>query len=161
MQAVHRVPRLTEVEAVRFNLKILRRGRRQCWPWLGGVSRGYGKFTLRNRCMQAHRVSYTFHTGDPVPLTMTIDHLCRNTVCMNPAHMEIVTGLVNTLRGGNPMAHNARKAFCVRGHALMGDNVRVYGRSRHCLACRSIRSRQDYLAKKARVVTEMKGAPAK
>jgi hypothetical protein len=73
-----------------------------CWSWLGAVDRsGYGKVKVmiarRPRYTGAHRASWIARRG-PIPNGMVIDHLCRNTLCINPAHMEIVTGQENNRR---------------------------------------------------------------
>jgi hypothetical protein len=58
-----------------------------CWNWqLGKTGRGYG--SLNN--VMAHRLYYRKHKG-PIPEGLTIDHLCRNKVCVNPDHLEPVT----------------------------------------------------------------------
>jgi HNH endonuclease len=65
-----------------------------CWRWTGDVSvRGYGRIKRR----AAHRVSYELFVG-PIPAGMTIDHLCFNTRCVNPAHLEPVTAEENLRR---------------------------------------------------------------
>jgi uncharacterized protein YktB (UPF0637 family) len=73
----------------------------------------------------------------PIPPTLTIDHLCRNRICVNPDHMEPVTHRENTLRGTNIAATLAKLTHCKRGHLLSGDNVlpqRTHGR--RCKTCR-------------------------
>jgi hypothetical protein len=59
------------------------------------------------RTALAHRVAYEALVG-PIPDGMTIDHLCRNKRCLNPAHMELVTRGENTRR-----AHEGRgRCYC-------------------------------------------------
>lgn len=70
-----------------------------CWEWGSAVSgNGYGYFWLQGRSIGAHRASYILFRGVLVPGDC-IDHLCMNTVCVNPGHLEVVTRGENTARG--------------------------------------------------------------
>ncbi len=93
--------------------------------------------------MKAHRWIYQYMVGE-IPEGWTIDHLCRNTSCVNPDHLEAVTHKENVLRGFGPTALNARKTHCKNGHLLDGDNLKVedYG-SRRCKLCQ-----EEYFKKK-------------
>lgn len=119
-----------------------------CWEWLGGRSvSGYGRFGLSDRGeskVAAHRYSYERFVG-PIPDGLTIDHLCRNIVCVNPAHLEAVSGRVNTLRGFAVSAINAAKTHCKNGHELTGANLYHWrGKQRQCKACGRTRKRAAY-----------------
>ena len=108
-----------------------------CWEWQGYRDRdGYGQFNVyRRQRMQAHRYSYEMIVG-PIPDGLQIDHLCRNTSCVNPAHLEPVTCQVNLLRGETFQAKNAVKTHCPRGHEYTEDNTyRAKNGSRSCRAC--------------------------
>ncbi len=111
-----------------------------CWLWKGWTGEyGYGRFELtRKISIQAHRFAYLSLVG-PVTDGLTLDHLCRNRACVNPAHMEQVTGKENTLRGFGVTATNARKTHCSKGHPFTPDNL-TYRRKnrpteRECLTC--------------------------
>lgn len=69
-----------------------------CWNWTGCLfPRGYGCFSIGSQTVSAHRVSYELANG-PIPMGLTIDHLCRNKRCVNLDHLEAVTLLVNVRR---------------------------------------------------------------
>src|SRR5436190_15770103 len=78
--------------------------REECWPWLGTVDRhGYGKtkFGSPRKTRYAHRVSYELFVGR-IPDGREIDHLCKNRLCVNPAHLEAVTRAENFARSSLP-----------------------------------------------------------
>src|ERR1043165_9731130 len=63
----------------------------QCWNWTGAISNGrYGSIYDQGRMQKAHRVAYSVEVG-AIPHGTDLDHLCRNTRCCNPAHLEPVT----------------------------------------------------------------------
>ncbi len=75
-----------------------------CWLWQGPVSAGYGKLCVCQRhgaatgfTMLAHRASYEVFRG-AIPTGLSIDHLCMVKSCVNPDHLEPVTGAENTKR---------------------------------------------------------------
>lgn len=122
----------------------------ECWYWKGNTNdKGYGRLYVNGKQMYAHRHSYLIHRGH-IPQGLTIDHLCRNTSCVNPSHMELVTSKENTLRGECPSAQNKRKTHCKNGHELSGNNlyIRPDGRGRHCNICKKI-AKDKYIASQA------------
>lgn len=107
-----------------------------CWLWIASDNgKGYGQFTLGGKARPAHRLSYERWNG-PIPNVLHLDHLCRQTLCVNPEHLEAVTSKENSLRGFSPAANNARKTHCPQGHPLSGDNLYSYKGYRQCRACR-------------------------
>lgn len=73
-----------------------------CWQWTAATNgRGYGRFShgpMRGQTHElAHRFAYEALVG-PIPVGLTVDHLCENKRCVNPAHMELVTRAENTRR---------------------------------------------------------------
>lgn len=105
-----------------------------CWLWTGRrINSGYGTFWDGKQVL-SHRWSYE-HAKEPIPPEMTIDHLCRNKLCVNPDHMEVVTNYENNMRGDSAPAINARKTHCSRGHELAGANLVLKRGRRACRAC--------------------------
>src|SRR5690242_3990108 len=89
-----------------------------CWLWTASVDHdGYGRFVVDGKTCKAHRIAYTLSIG-PIPDGLTIDHLCRNKRCVNPAHLEAVSQKENNHRGTSPSALNIQKTHCIRGHAF-------------------------------------------
>lgn len=70
-----------------------------CWIWNGPPwSRaGYCRVILNGKTRLAHRAMYEQEVG-PIPRGLTIDHLCRQTSCVNPSHLEPVTRKINSRR---------------------------------------------------------------
>ena len=69
-----------------------------CWRWIGPLNRkGYGAVQVGGIKKNAHRALYEAAYG-PVDQALHIDHLCRNKWCVNPAHGEPVTPLINERR---------------------------------------------------------------
>jgi hypothetical protein len=114
-----------------------------CWIWLGTISStGYGQISIGGtRSKLAHRVSYTLHRG-AIQDGLTLDHLCRNTLCVNPDHLEPVTLAENVRRA----VKGTHKAECANGHQMSGVNLIVESGKHKCLTCKKRRA-AEYRAK--------------
>jgi len=127
-----------------------------CWLWTGattGRSRGgtnleYGQFTRPNanklggaKMQLAHRHAYEKLIG-PIPEGLQVDHLCKVTTCVNPNHLEPVTGLENRRR--------RMPTHCRQGHEFTQENTYIYASgARSCRACNRINGLKYYHARKA------------
>jgi len=110
-----------------------------CWEWDGAHTDGYGKVwsPSDDRLVYVHRIMWEGLVG-PIPEGLEIDHLCRNTGCSNPDHLEPVTRRENIRRGiGADVARRRMRAktHCPQGHPYSEENTYRYGRSRRCRAC--------------------------
>ena len=120
----------------------------KCWNWVGSKhTQGYGLIKKDNTNVRAHRMSVLM-SGRVIPEGFQIDHLCKNTSCVNPNHLEIVSSKENTLRGNSFAAENSRKIHCKRGHEFTVLNTRIRlnddgGKSRVCLLCEKMRYSYD------------------
>ena len=108
-----------------------------CWEWQGVTAAGYGKMRVKYKRVPAHRIAYQIFRGD-IPEGMEIDHLCRNTKCVNPMHIEAVTHTENVRRGIGGI-NNKLKTHCPQGHEYIPSNVYLLNGSRYCRRCRNER----------------------
>lgn len=95
--------------------------------------------------MRAHRVAYIEAHGS-IPDGKVVDHLCRNRSCVNSDHLEAVDNWTNVQRGNSPVAVNARKTHCIRGHEFTPENTIVPAKrptQRYCRACKNLRKRKE------------------
>jgi len=135
-----------ELSMGRFLAKVSKQGN-GCWHWVGHIDKGhnYGVwwFGMRKKIL-AHRASYILHKGQIGSLS--IDHLCRNLICVNPDHLEAVPIGVNIRRGTAGQktgTMNRSKMHCVRGHEFNEENTR-YRKSgaRACRKCMAFLARK-------------------
>lgn len=107
-----------------------------CWLWTGYVTpENRGVINFKEGKKFAYRLGYELLVG-PIPEGLTLDHLCVNPRCVNPDHLEPVTGGENSLRGSGPAANNKRKTHCHKGHPLSGENLyNKPGGRRQCRRC--------------------------
>lgn len=108
-----------------------------CWEWMASrTHEGYGRVRWQRRNANAHRVVYELLVA-PIPNGLTIDHLCRNRWCVNPAHLEPVPLRENIARGRGVGVLNAAKTHCKHGHEFTPENTytNVKDGKRHCREC--------------------------
>lgn len=129
-----------------------------CWNWTASLrskNSPYGCFKFNGKTELTHRLAYTWLVGE-IPPNLTVDHLCKNTKCCNPKHMELLSLSENVKRAqgwlnSNPGAHNLAKTHCPKYHPY--DSINTYitpsGR-RDCKECRRAACRRNYHRKKSR-----------
>lgn len=93
----------------RFWTKVIKKGEADCWCWCAATVKGgsgerkltYGAIgSGRNTSghpaiLLAHRVSWEIHNG-PIPPGKYIDHICHNTLCVNPQHLRLASPKQNS-----------------------------------------------------------------
>lgn len=123
-----------------------------CWTWQGDHDRyGYGRLSVAGHKQKAHCLSYELAYG-PIPGDLEIDHLCRNTGCVRPDHLEAVSHRINCLRGVGSSAVHARQTCCLKGHPfdLVNTSFGPDG-ARTCRTCNRDRERRRRLRVSGRV----------
>lgn len=123
-----------------------------CWFFNGAKHHGgYGKTSSLGRFLFAHRASYEVFKGK-IPHGLTIDHLCKNKLCINPEHLEAVPLTVNVMRGNGPPSKNLKKSTCRFGHTFSIKKTKSKkGYQRFCKECASTQNHILYLKKKVKV----------
>lgn len=130
---------MEEKDSLRFWSKVSK----DCWFWTGAKGRGgYGSFRWGGKNRLAHRIAYQLAKG-PIPHGMTVDHLCRITACVNPAHLELVSLVENVRRSRSA---NKTKTRCPKGHKYTPENTMLrpwHGQANHrsCRTCFNERHR--------------------
>lgn len=111
-----------------------------CLLWQGYIKpSGYGMLRAAERPYLVHRVAWELENG-PIPDGLTIDHVyergCRHKNCVNPAHLEAVTGTENRRRFAALITH------CPQQHPYDEANTYLYRGSRYCRTCLRDRNRE-------------------
>lgn len=137
---------MTEIDAraERFWTQVDQSNPDGCWPYMGyRLPNGYGQYGS----VGAHRLAYQLHIG-PIPAGLVVDHLCRNKVCVNPAHLEAVTQQENVRRA----LGSATRTHCTNGHELTDENSYIRKdrpETKGCRTCRAAQAAACYERKKA------------
>lgn len=113
-----------------------------CWPWLGALcASGYGHVSRPRETKQTfiHRYVFELMHGS-IPDHMTVDHLCFNTLCCNPAHLQIVTLRENLRRRRGVKRRSQSRRCCehrINGEIPEGLLYVAPGGSRYCRPCQN------------------------
>lgn len=124
-----------------------------CWVWTASKHPlGYGHLMIGSRTDRtkrpgrAHRISYELYKG-PIPEGLELDHLCRNTSCVNPDHLEPVTHEENMRRG---LLTEICRVRAARTHCVNGHSFEIHGfiRADGVRGCRECRRQTNRLYRK-------------
>lgn len=123
-----------------------------CWLWFGseitfikgGTYGVIGNSDWRSGKSYAHRVSYELYVGK-IPEGYEVDHTCKNTLCVNPEHLQALT------RKEHAQITWDRKlqGNCKRGHSMDVKNTWFEKTgAKHCRKCHAEREVRRRLAAK-------------
>jgi hypothetical protein len=114
-----------------------------CWVWQGPRWGKYGRAWREGRNFMSHRWYWERRHG-PVPEGLELDHLCRNTLCVNPDHLEAVTRETN-IRRSRVAKLTVGQILEIRAQSRTPGSVlaKRYGVSRQMIG--RIRRRQNWI----------------
>lgn len=142
---------MNEKDAKRFWSKVDKTS--HCWNWKGTITSrrkgrcGYGCMIFpKVGNIYAHRLSYELFKGE-IPIGKHIDHICKNTLCVNPKHLQAVSPRENIVRD---CKKNNVKIVCRNGHILQFPFMSIIGDvSDVCASCKELQGTTWYFAKKS------------
>jgi hypothetical protein len=92
------IPELDKEGETSFWSLVSRHGRRRCWIWLGKLNTGgYGTYRIDGKSYLAHRIAF-YLINNELSVSLVLDHLCCNSMCVSPYHLEPITDEENMLR---------------------------------------------------------------
>jgi hypothetical protein len=129
---------------------------RGCWVWTGSTVATnprhpryrYGTIRAAHQASwtYAHRAAYEMFIG-PIPDGMTVDHICFNPLCVNPAHLQLLTRSENSARKGFLNGHGTfalaceTRDTCKHGHPWPAKFRRTPKGVPYCLECVRLQQR--------------------
>jgi hypothetical protein len=141
-------------------------GENACWPWLGSITGpGYGHLTVtlgykQYKSVYSHRIAWELTHGK-IRDCLTVDHLCRNTICCNPAHMRLVTLRENLENRSRPVRQRSKNWTCSHrdkdGRILEAHRYTSPKGAFYCRSCQRERYRVWQNQRRERVRTYQAG----
>lgn len=138
----------------------------ECWEWEGARQLGYGQWENEGQRMRAHQYAWEEAKGGRIGEGFEIHHRCRNRLCVNVRHLEVVTkaehGRLHA--GENCVGFQKSKTHCPAGHEYTEENTYLVNGARNCRACKLAKQKERYHRAKAgaryyRKVLTQKKAP--
>lgn len=97
----------------------------ECWIWERGTnSVGYGQLRWKGRLWLVHRLVWQL-TVKGLKTSDKMDHLCRNTLCFNPDHLEVVDDQTNIRRANGWTQDEEDRWYCTKNHLVEGPNLKL------------------------------------
>lgn len=126
------IEHITENVITRFYNKVDKTD--TCWNWTGAKTAnrpkramsdakpGYGYINISNRPFYTHRLAMLIKQGY-LTEGLVVDHMCNNTLCVNPDHLQEIDNLSNVKRSPLSTHNGARyyKTHCKYGHERTED----------------------------------------
>lgn len=125
-----------------------------CWEWTGTMhANGYGLFDVKIDGVWvkkwAHRYGYELLVG-PIQPGLTLDHLCMNTACVRPDHLDPCPIGENSRRSPRTLSGaNSRKTHYPKGHPYSGENLFYDQGKRKCRECVRAKNRRNDARRRA------------
>ena len=123
--------------------KWLRRLRQEGECIVTTSSRDYPRLMIGRVSYSAHRVVCAVALGRDLDPAMDVDHICNNTRCVNPDHLQEITHGDNVRRAAF-FAERMSRTHCPQGHEHTPDNQYPSSKTRNCKTCIKQRARDRY-----------------
>jgi len=137
------IPQMTQTDIDRFWIKVDKTSSdKGCWEWTGAQNGvGYGHMKIQGSDYLAHRISYYLKYGNPDDLTLEVDHICKNTLCVRIDHLQLIPKSENIHLQHHPSGKEhwkGKRTTCPNGHEY--DYVDPSGH-RRCQKCKNEKRR--------------------